>query len=147
MERQLREIMGYYKLVPAALADRIGVQRSSISHIMSGRNKPSYDFIIKLLSAFEDLNSEWLLFGTGSMLKAGKEGSSIEQSTIFESLNSSNSERDKNVPLSSSIMEQISDHKGQQAPMQKDNLQVTNVNKVLKVMVFYEGNKVEIFEP
>ncbi len=52
------------------LADRIGVQRSSISHILSGRNKPSYDFLQKFLEAFPDVNAEWLLTGKGNMLKA-----------------------------------------------------------------------------
>ena len=52
------------------LADRIGVQRSSISHILSGRNKPSYDFLQKFLEAFPDVNAEWLLTGNGNMLKA-----------------------------------------------------------------------------
>ena len=51
------------------LADRIGVQRSSISHILSGRNKPSYDFLRKFLVAFPDVNAEWLLMGAGNMLK------------------------------------------------------------------------------
>ncbi len=52
------------------LADRIGVQRSGISHILSGRNKPSFDFLQKFLDTFREINAEWLLLGRGEMLKA-----------------------------------------------------------------------------
>ncbi|HHJ11070.1 MAG TPA: XRE family transcriptional regulator [Bacteroidetes bacterium] len=51
------------------LADRIGVQRSSISHLLSGRNKPSYDFILKFLEAFPEVNAEWFISGKGNMYK------------------------------------------------------------------------------
>ncbi|MCD6201259.1 MAG: helix-turn-helix transcriptional regulator [Bacteroidales bacterium] len=51
------------------LADRIGVQRSSISHILSGRNKPSYDFILKFLKKFPEVNAEWFISGNGNMYK------------------------------------------------------------------------------
>jgi transcriptional regulator with XRE-family HTH domain len=50
-------------------AEEIGVQRSSISHILSGRNKPSLDFILKILEHFPDIDTNWLLFGKGQMLK------------------------------------------------------------------------------
>jgi len=61
--------MSVKNMSPAQLATSIGVQRSGISHILSGRNKPSLDFIIKLLDAFTDLNESWLLKGQGEMLK------------------------------------------------------------------------------
>lgn len=48
-------------------ADEIGVQRSSISHVLSGRNKPSLDFIQKILVRYPEINPDWLLFGKGSM--------------------------------------------------------------------------------
>ena len=47
-------------------ADKIGVQRSSISHILSGRNKPSLDFILKVTNEFTDVDIYWLLNGKGS---------------------------------------------------------------------------------
>lgn len=48
-------------------ADEIGVQRSSISHVLSGRNKPSLDFIQKILVKYPEINPDWLLFGKGAM--------------------------------------------------------------------------------
>ena len=59
--KQLNKIMDYYGLSASAFAELIQVQRSSISHILSGRNKPSLDFILKLNTAFPDVNLYWLL--------------------------------------------------------------------------------------
>jgi transcriptional regulator with XRE-family HTH domain len=50
-------------------AEEIGVQPSGISHIISGRNNPSLDFIIKMLTRYNYLSSEWLMFGKGNMYK------------------------------------------------------------------------------
>ena len=60
-------------LSPSKFADKINVQRSSISHILSGRNNPSLDFVQKVLSKFKTLNSDWLLFGKGEMYKTDQD--------------------------------------------------------------------------
>ena len=49
------------RLSPARFADIIGVQPANISHIISGRNNPSLDFVQKMLKAFPDLNLDWLI--------------------------------------------------------------------------------------
>lgn len=67
--RRLKEIMAYYALSASAFAERINVQRSSISHVLSGRNKPSLDFITKLTTALPKINLYWLLNGTENMLR------------------------------------------------------------------------------
>ncbi|HCM60001.1 MAG TPA: hypothetical protein DIS74_06460 [Bacteroidales bacterium] len=53
----------------AQFAEEIGVQPSGISHILSGRNNPSLDFVIKMLHKYPALSAEWLLFGRGSMYR------------------------------------------------------------------------------
>ncbi|HOC49258.1 MAG TPA: helix-turn-helix transcriptional regulator [Bacteroidales bacterium] len=62
----------------AQFADEIGVQPSGISHILSGRNNPSLDFVIKMLHRYPSLSTEWLLFGRGSMYKKAS------QPTLFD---------------------------------------------------------------
>lgn len=66
---RLKKILDYHQLTAAAFADKIGVQRSSISHILSGRNKPSLDFILKVTNAFSDVDIYWLLNGKGEFPK------------------------------------------------------------------------------
>ena len=62
----------------AQFADEIGVQPSGISHILSGRNNPSLDFVIKMLHRYPSLSPDWLLFGKGSMYRY------ISQPTLFD---------------------------------------------------------------
>jgi len=62
---RLKKIMDFHGLSSSAFADRIGVQRSSISHIISGRNKPSLDFVLKVTQEFPDVELYWLLNGKG----------------------------------------------------------------------------------
>ena len=54
-------------LKPSILADNIGVNRATISHILSGRNKPSIDFLEKLLYRYDSINANWLITGIGYM--------------------------------------------------------------------------------
>lgn len=63
---RLNRIMEYYDLSAASFADKIEVGRSSISHLLSGRNKPSLDFVMKIISAFPEVELYWLLNGKGS---------------------------------------------------------------------------------
>ena len=58
--------MDFHQLSAAAFADKIQVPRSSISHLLSGRNKPSLDFVLKVVKVFEDVELYWLLNGKGN---------------------------------------------------------------------------------
>ena len=69
MVDRIKLIMTAKNLAPSAFADVIGVQRSAISHLLSGRNNPSLDFIQKILRKFPEISSEWLLTGKGEMNK------------------------------------------------------------------------------
>jgi transcriptional regulator with XRE-family HTH domain len=63
---RLKKVMEHHQLTATLFADKVGVQRSSISHILSVRNKPSLDFILKVTSEFTDVDIKWLLNGKGS---------------------------------------------------------------------------------
>jgi transcriptional regulator with XRE-family HTH domain len=67
--KRLEIILDYYSLNASAFADKIGVQRSSLSHLLSGRNKPSLDFILKILEVFPDVDLYWILNGKGNFPK------------------------------------------------------------------------------
>lgn len=70
MKERLLKIINSEGVTPSLLAEEIGVQRSGISHILSGRNYPSFDFLQKLLERFPKLNAEWLILGIGNMYKS-----------------------------------------------------------------------------
>ncbi|QCW99793.1 helix-turn-helix transcriptional regulator [Aggregatimonas sangjinii] len=64
--RRLEKLLDYYGISAAVFADKIQVQRSSISHLLSGRNKPSLDFVLKVVKTFPEVNLYWLLNGKGT---------------------------------------------------------------------------------
>ena len=72
MKERLLKLITHLGYTATKFADEIGVQRSGISHILSGRNQPSYDFIVKILNKFPDMDAEWLILGKGEMLKPNK---------------------------------------------------------------------------
>lgn len=69
MNRRLQQFLELEQLKPAQFADIMGIQRSNVSHILSGRNKPGFDFIQKFLLKFPSVNPDWLLLGRGKPLR------------------------------------------------------------------------------
>ncbi len=67
MKERLRRFMSAEAMNSTQLANELNIQASGISHILSGRNKPSYDFVTKLLTKFPNLNPDWLILGKGPM--------------------------------------------------------------------------------
>ena len=64
---RLLEILDSKNLSASQFAEKIGVQRSSVSHVLSKRNKPSLDFIIKISKNFDDISLDWLINGDNSL--------------------------------------------------------------------------------
>ena len=67
MHDRIKKWMEFQKLKPSEFADNISANRATISHILSGRNKPSIDFLQKLLHNYPELNANWLITGIGYM--------------------------------------------------------------------------------
>ncbi|WP_314808375.1 helix-turn-helix domain-containing protein [Capnocytophaga granulosa] len=126
---RLQRIMDYYDLNASALADSLGVLRSSISHLLSERNKPSLDFVLKIIDKYPEVDLYWLLYGKGSFPKEEKKPAPTPLPTeiLFPEdnvLEDSEKER-KVVP---------------EIPIKKQKRQIQ------KIIFFYEDNSFEIFE-
>ena len=67
MKERIQKFIDYKDVQPGDLAIMLEVQRSNISHILNGRNKPGASFIEKMLLVFPELNARWLLTGEGNM--------------------------------------------------------------------------------
>ncbi len=81
MEDRIKKFMEYKGISPSELADSIGVQRSNVTHVLKARNKPSFQFIEKMLQIYPELNAKWLLLGTGSMVETAN-----KSRTLFDQL-------------------------------------------------------------
>ncbi len=94
MEERIKKFMEYKGITSSELADSIGVQRSNVTHVLKARNKPSFQFIEKMLQIYPDLNAKWLLLGTGSMVDVpSKTRTLFDQLTVPESLPEQKKER------------------------------------------------------
>ncbi|MEQ8192821.1 MAG: helix-turn-helix transcriptional regulator, partial [Candidatus Eremiobacterota bacterium] len=67
MRERILEFLNNQNKTSSQFAEEIGVEPSGISHIISGRNKPSLDFVLKMLGRYPFISSDWLLFGRGNM--------------------------------------------------------------------------------
>lgn len=63
IQERLQLVLKMHNLTPSVFADKIGVQRSNVSHVISGRNKPSLDFLEKIVVNFPRVNAHWLITG------------------------------------------------------------------------------------
>ncbi|OUR90948.1 transcriptional regulator [Flavobacteriales bacterium 34_180_T64] len=96
--KRLQKVIDFYGETASSFAEKIGVQRSSISHILSGRNKPSLDFVLKVLSSFPEVELYWLMNGKGEFPSNKTEIDQIENEEVNQDLKiSSNSTKDKSI--------------------------------------------------
>jgi transcriptional regulator with XRE-family HTH domain len=124
--QKLEKILDYFQLSASAFADKIGVQRSSLSHLLSGRNKPSLEFVIKITEAFPEVDLYWFLFNKGTFPKSN----SVE-----------NISRNEAIPLKKS--EESS--KTEITKPEKVNFQ--NQEDVEKILVFYKNGTFKTYLP
>ncbi|HZL11424.1 MAG TPA: helix-turn-helix transcriptional regulator [Prolixibacteraceae bacterium] len=81
MEDRIRKFMEYKGISPSELADSIGVQRSNVTHVLKARNKPSFQFIEKMLQIYPELDAKWLMLGTGNMVDTP-----VKTKTLFDQI-------------------------------------------------------------
>lgn len=72
MHDRLKQFLTMENLSPARFAEELGIQRSGISHLLSGRNKPSFEFLQRMMNAYPDVNYEWLILGKGRPYKSDR---------------------------------------------------------------------------
>ena len=84
MKERILEFLRKENKTSSQFAEEIGVQPSSVSHIISGRNKPSLDFVIKMLQQYSDLRTDWLIFGRGEMYIEPSTGDIFNETELME---------------------------------------------------------------
>ncbi len=129
---RLNKILDFYDLSAAAFADKIEVGRSSISHILSGRNKPSLDFVMKVVQNFPEVELYWLLNGKGKFPAGEDSKNKIEKPKTEEK---------SATPLSN--YQPTQNFSQEQAP----SFPKGNPGKeIKKIVIFYTDGSFEAFE-
>ncbi len=133
---RLEFIMKHYEISSTFFADKIGVQRSSISHLLSGRNNPSLDFIVKILDKFPELNFNWLVRGTGeafSTIENIEKKMNPFSPTLFDSVLEKPTEND--IPIKTVIKEQV----------ERSSLPIDKKKPIDKVLVLYKDGSFDSY--
>ncbi len=144
MNERIRQFLLAENKSSAQFADEIGVQPSGISHILSGRNKPSLDFIIKMLEKYKSLSVEWLLFGRGQMYSEGGTLNLFDTTLGKENKSVEEVLPDENSGKESIALNSFSDEKGHN--MKGGPLHSTKT-RVKKIVWFYNDNTFEEYYP
>lgn len=139
--KRLEFIIEYYSLSASSLADKIGVQRSSLSHLLSGRNKPSLDFILKILEVFPEVDLYWILNGKGSFPKNETQKISTAPTPITEIKFEENAfeetkKQETGNPISLKKISNI-----------QDTITYSNKDKIEKIVIFYTNGKFVEYNP
>lgn len=147
MKRQIEQLLVEHKLTSAQFADIIGVQRSSISHIISGRNKPSYDFIQKILLKYPDINANWLITGNGDMftLKQPSEPSigSETNTDLFNQPTNNQEFKPKHTISPKPQVTSVNTYRETSSDNEK-TAEVTNVNKEKSLIIIYDDDTFKV---
>ena len=96
---RINYILKHYNLTAGDFADKLGIQKSSVSHLLSERNKPSFQFLTKLLNAFPDINLNWFIAGDGNIFKNSGHIPEYENLTDLEKEDKKESEKEKTAKL------------------------------------------------
>jgi transcriptional regulator with XRE-family HTH domain len=134
METRIHRLIGSENLTPTKFADIIGVQRSAISHILSGRNKPSFDLIQKILTKFPRVSSEWLLMGRGEMYKT------LVQQRLFDV------EQKPEMPKNQSV-DSVIQGNTLNIPLSKGAENRINDSSIERIIIFYSDKSFKEYIP
>ncbi len=131
--KRLDKILEYYSISATAFAEKMDFNRSTISHLLSGRNKPSLEFVMKLLQKFPEVEMNWLLSGKGSFPAISSEDKNI--SVTPKQKLTSTQEKPKDLFSEENIN------------IQKDISQVNrNSKEIERIVIFYRDGSFNVYQ-
>lgn len=155
-KEKIEKIMQIEKLNSVQFAAEIGIQGSTLSHILNGRNKPSLEVLKKILNRFRTINSDWLILDTGTMYRQEKHSQApllfpddeegVSNSVVY---NEKNSEKKQSLFSQNKNENIISELKATPiAELSSSVYQKSEVEKksVEKIIVYYSDNTFQEFK-
>lgn len=143
MKDRILAVMEHEGLTPSKFAEAIGIQRSAMSHIISGRNNPSLDVLIKILERFTYVDSDWLLFGKGEMMREHV----LTNPDLFSNTTINPSNQPDSPEYRKEIRVETPVNTVKQPVIEQIVLPEKNNRNVSKIMIFYSDNTFETFTP
>lgn len=145
MVNRIKKLMDIKNLTAAQFSEAIDVQRSSLSHVLSGRNRPSLDFVLKIKNAFTDINLNWLLLGKGEIFseltgETLEENKSAQAEVSQKEIMFDNTKDMDDISVADTILG------AEDAANTSRKVKSGYQKKTVKVVLFYDDNSFEIFD-
>lgn len=146
-------IMEREKVPPRVFAETIGVQQSTLSHILNDRNKPSLEVVMKVHQTYNYINLEWLLYGKDEMMVSTANTTSssaasgdyqpslFDENPVNSSKESMTPENRKEIPLRSA------ENTSKEVVKQEIRYIEKPVRKITEIRIFFDDNTYETFKP
>ncbi len=142
MKERILKLMEHEQMGQTQFANKTGIQRGAMSHLISGRNKPSLDVMTKILRCYPQIHPDWLLFGKGEMLREAAPGAESPEDTP------------KNPPRMQVIPDDCQEHSSPESRKENGKPEKSwpipaekSSKTVSKIMVFYSDNTYDTFVP
>jgi Predicted transcriptional regulators len=140
MKDRIIKFLTTENITSTKFADEIGVQRSSVSHILSGRNNPSFEFIQKILTRYKRLNADWLILGNEPMYKNQEPVPMSSQPTVA-------SPRVVQSDLFQQPVQSVTSPESNKSVSPVIPTEISSSRKVEKIVIFYSDKTFAEFLP
>jgi transcriptional regulator with XRE-family HTH domain len=132
--KRLQKIFDYYDLNASAFADKIEVGRATISHLLSGRNKPSLDFVMRVIKTFPEVELYWLLNGKGEFPKSDSTPTKDDSQNLKQKPISKNTTDSAKTPVTENITQNlVADNPSQ--------------SEIERIVIFYKNGVFKTYTP
>lgn len=135
MKDRLQQLMKLEGLTAAKIAEIAEVQPSAVSHMLSGRNNPGYDFICKILGAFPKLNARWFILGEQPVYNDSPLSAGHSLFTNEHNVPNKNQE-DHNIDTKNNVMSNLK--------LDEINSQIQQ-RRVEKIVFFYTDDTFKVY--
>jgi len=132
--KRLQKILEYYSLSATSFSEKIDFNRSTISHLLSGRNKPSLEFVMKVLHQFPEVQLYWLLNGTGNFPSSSYEKSTNTSNDTFTASESETQKTKWEAVIEKSASETKTDGASK------------NSSEIERIIIFYQDGSFKAYQ-
>ncbi len=145
MKDRIEAIMKREQMTPSSFAESIEIQRSTLTHILRGRNNPSLDVVMKIHQRFKYVNLDWLLYGNGNMINQEKTSDDLQRSLFDENeeikpITQVDLEYRKEMPLKTA-------ENTYKEPVKEEIRYIEKPpRKITEIRIFFDDNTFEIFK-
>jgi transcriptional regulator with XRE-family HTH domain len=148
MQERIQQIIDSEGITAAEFADSIGVQRSNVSHVLNGRNNPGFSFIQKILESYPNVNSRWLLTGSGSIYESGAKKEKVQAAMpdLFSTIETK-PQTTKQEPLLRSETNSAPKVEQKQALHEEVKQKTEEEKTVARVLIFYSDHTFDDYRP